>query len=298
MQKTSFPVEILVGEDESTDGTREICERYAAQYPDKIRLFLRDRKDVMMIMGQATGRANLQRLMQEARGKYVALCEGDDYWIDPMKLQHQVGAMEADQLSAACFTGAWRETDGNRSLFYDGRFATTPAGSVELTDFLVGQAIPLCTVLVRRGLLFPLPEQWYVAPGGDTVLWVHLLRKGPFTFLPEVTAVYRVHPGGIFSMRRASHKLRARIMNLQLVETMVGEPYGALVATRLRKLLLQGWDVSQKEHDTELARLTWKGLLKHRSWAGWNLATTTRNFGKAYIPKVEKYLSRILESKG
>ena len=75
-QRTDFAVEVLVGEDESTDGTRAICQRYAERHPDRIRLFLRERKDVMHIGGRATGRANLLHLLGEARGTFIALCEG------------------------------------------------------------------------------------------------------------------------------------------------------------------------------------------------------------------------------
>src|SRR5690606_33338178 len=85
-QKTNFPIEILVGEDESTDGTRGICQKYSQTHPDHIRLFLRSRKDVIHIMGKPTGRANFLGLLSEANGKYVAFCEGDDYWTDPLKL--------------------------------------------------------------------------------------------------------------------------------------------------------------------------------------------------------------------
>ena len=90
MQKTNFPFEIILGEDESTDGTREICKAYAEKYPDKIKLFLRSRKDVIYINQHATGRFNFMENLKAARGKYIAFCEGDDYWIDEYKLQKQV----------------------------------------------------------------------------------------------------------------------------------------------------------------------------------------------------------------
>lgn len=96
MQRTDFPVEILLGEDESTDGTREICQRYAAKHPDRIRLFLRSRKDVIYILGKPIGRANFLGLLREAKGEYIAICEGDDFWTDPHKLQKQVDLLRTD----------------------------------------------------------------------------------------------------------------------------------------------------------------------------------------------------------
>lgn len=96
-QETSFPVEILLGEDESNDGTREICKEYADKYPKKIRLFLHSRENNIKINGNPTGRFNLLYNLSKAHGKYIALCEGDDFWTDPYKLQKQVGLVKKNK---------------------------------------------------------------------------------------------------------------------------------------------------------------------------------------------------------
>src|SRR5690606_19880157 len=93
-QQTSFPFEILLGEDASTDGTREICLEYAQKHPDKIRLFLHHRENNIKIGGNPSGRFNFLYNLYAAKGKYIALCEGDDYWTDPMKLQKQVDFLQ------------------------------------------------------------------------------------------------------------------------------------------------------------------------------------------------------------
>ena len=87
MQQVNFPIELILAEDCSTDNTRAICRRYAEQYPELIRLITSE-SNVGAI-------ANEQRAMLAARGKYVAFCEGDDYWTDPLKLQKQVGFLES-----------------------------------------------------------------------------------------------------------------------------------------------------------------------------------------------------------
>lgn len=94
MQKTTFPFEILLGEDESIDDTRKICTEYAIKYPNKIRLFLHSRKNTIFINGVATGRFNINYNLKNSNGKYIALCEGDDYWTDPLKLQKQVDFLD------------------------------------------------------------------------------------------------------------------------------------------------------------------------------------------------------------
>ena len=87
MQQVNFPIELIIAEDCSTDGTRAICQQYAEQYPDLIRLITSD-SNVGAI-------ANERRAMLAARGKYIAFCEGDDYWTDPLKLQKQVDFLES-----------------------------------------------------------------------------------------------------------------------------------------------------------------------------------------------------------
>ncbi len=87
MQQVKFPIELIIAEDCSTDGTRAICQRYAEEYPELIRLITSD-SNVGAI-------ANERRAMLAARGKYIAFCEGDDYWTDPLKLQKQVDFLES-----------------------------------------------------------------------------------------------------------------------------------------------------------------------------------------------------------
>src|SRR6476659_4743748 len=96
MQQTNFPFEILLGEDQSTDGTREICIEYAKRYPNKFRLFLHHRENNIKVSERPTAKFNFLYNLFSARGKYIAMCEGDDYWTDPLKLQKQVDEMEAN----------------------------------------------------------------------------------------------------------------------------------------------------------------------------------------------------------
>src|SRR5687767_9756561 len=79
-QNASFPFEIVIGEDESDDGTREVCQEIAALHPDRIRLLLHRRADVVHVDGRPRGTQNLVSTVAAARGQFVALCEGDDYW--------------------------------------------------------------------------------------------------------------------------------------------------------------------------------------------------------------------------
>ena len=95
-QRTTFAVELVLSDDCSPDGTGAICRDYAARYPDRIRLLTGDVNVGM--------RANYRRTIEACRGRYVAMCDGDDWWCDPLKLQRQVEALEADPACGICYT--------------------------------------------------------------------------------------------------------------------------------------------------------------------------------------------------
>ena len=85
-QNTTFPYKLVIGEDYSADGTRKICQEYANLYPDKI--------DLLPSSSNLGMQRNFSRTLNVCTGKYIALCEGDDYWTDPMKLQKQIDILE------------------------------------------------------------------------------------------------------------------------------------------------------------------------------------------------------------
>ncbi|NMM48047.1 glycosyltransferase family 2 protein [Marinigracilibium pacificum] len=113
-QKTDFKFEIIVGDDESNDGTREICIKYAEEYPDIFRLVLHHRENNMIINNHPTGRFNLLYNLFLARGEYIAFCEGDDFWIDENKLQSQVKMLESDRNISMVVHDAYELINGQK----------------------------------------------------------------------------------------------------------------------------------------------------------------------------------------
>lgn len=112
MQKTNFPFQLVVGEDCSTDATRIICEKYASDCGDKIKLLPNLNKNIGLI-------ANYMRTIKECDGKYIAICDGDDYWIDENKLQKQVDFLESHLDFSIVYTNV-------RRLFSNGEFIKSP----------------------------------------------------------------------------------------------------------------------------------------------------------------------------
>ena len=139
-QQTSFGVELVVGEDCSTDRTAAICREYAAKYPDRIRL---------VTSPENVGwRANYRRTFEACRGKYVAYLDGDDWWCDPRKLQMQADLMESDPGCGMCYTRA--------SNYWQASDRTEPDHPDHYTDFgrlLCSLTIANCATLARRELI-------------------------------------------------------------------------------------------------------------------------------------------------
>ncbi len=217
MQETDFPYEIIIGEDGSTDGTREICIEYANKYPDKIRLFLRDRKLTQYVTKDGrTIRFNGHFARAAARGKYVAMCEGDDYWIDEKKLEKQVEVLRNHRYSLCCT---------NYFVLNNGKMRATMDKKKEYTvrDIIKLNRIATLTVMFRKDLLPPfdpeLAHLWF----GDWILWIKICQKGNIYKLEDCTSVYRVHS----SSASNSVSTRVKYGDVILMYKVLGNKYVA-----------------------------------------------------------------------
>lgn len=214
MQKTDFSFEILLGEDGSTDGTREICIGYAEKYPEKIRLFLHARENNIRISGQPTGRFNHFYNLFHVRGKFIALCDGDDYWKDPYKLQEQVKFLQNHSdfglIHGNCDlyyqkSGTWKY-DGNKDLANNIKIENRK----QLFDLLVNgeYQVRTATVLFRQDLLEIHDPENMPFLMADTPLWLILSQKTKFKYIDKVQSVYRVLHGSTSKPFFKNHKLR------------------------------------------------------------------------------------------
>ena len=190
-QKTDFPVEILVNDDASTDGTAAILREYAHRYPERIRPFYQEKN----LYSQGINLYDAV-LYPAARGRYIALCEGDDYWTDPQKLQLQVDFLEAHPEYSACVHNTvTHKTDGSepdRVLFpregdRDIPFETVIQG--------MSYAFHTSSILARREFLLDPPAFREVAfrhGFTDYAVGVWLTLQGRVRFLDRCMSVYRI----------------------------------------------------------------------------------------------------------
>jgi glycosyltransferase involved in cell wall biosynthesis len=192
-QKTDFPIEFIIEEDCSTDGTREIVFEYAEKYPDIIRVITADYN----VGASANGR----RVRWAARGKYLAICNGDDYWTDSKKLQKQVNYLEANAGYKMCFHPVYRldqETGEMKETYYGApgikKFYTLD-DLLEYSNF-----IPESSKMVQNRIVREVPDFYFKSPAGDYIinpLTLIYSNTDKIGFINEFMGVYRRHSASL-----------------------------------------------------------------------------------------------------
>ena len=218
MQETDFPFEILIGEDESNDGTREICIEYARHFPEKIRLFLHRRENNILIDGQPTGNFQVTTSILGGRAPYIAFCEGDDYWTDPQKLKKQHDLLEQNpKFVMSSHQATIVDEKGRRKS--DGKLPEALRKTRSGYDLRCGAWVLTLTSFYRN-IFETIPEEFLGVINGDTFLFSVLGKKGGSYFHDDISnAVYRQHSGGIWS----SKSLQAQLMfQLKTYSAMIG----------------------------------------------------------------------------
>ncbi len=187
MQKRDFDLEIVIGDDLSTDNTRNLIRSYAERYPKIIKPILRD-----VNIGIAK---NFADTWFNCKGKYIALLEGDDYWTDSKKLQKQINFLEANPEYTACYTKAKEINELTNRVKITNEDDNDATGLKELLSG--GWFMRTGSIVARNNLFDEFPDFFYRY--GSTDFFLHLLiaKNGPIKFIDEVTNVYRRHEGGI-----------------------------------------------------------------------------------------------------
>lgn len=257
-QCVSFPIEVIVGEDCSSDGTREILIRLREEYSGRVRLFLN---------AQNFGACmNLIRCELAAKGKYIAYCEGDDYWHDPYKLAKQVDIIEQDSSCVLvhsdvnalyCQTGAVTRAL-NR---WEGVTLDTNGGDLLVPILQDRYLIRTCSAIVRRDALIgclgadPVLFESGRFPFGDMPRWVELSRKGKFRYINEPLATYCLSPGSL-TRPRDPKKLAEFYLGILDMLQYLGKKHGVNQEIRsfVRQTVLDGLILAYKAVDPGIAR--------------------------------------------
>lgn len=199
-QKTDFQYEIVVHDDASTDNTPKIIAEYAEKYPQKI-IPLYEKENQY----SKNPHFFFKTMLPHAHGKYIAFCEGDDYWTDTNKLQIQLNYMEQHPNCSLCFHNADNlymnnlsiQKTGNLNIY--GSYATKDnkytSSNIQNCRFGARSAIPSASEFFRKKDIESLPEFFYYAPCADFPLELYLSHVGYAYYLPKSMSVYRKNTG-------------------------------------------------------------------------------------------------------
>ncbi len=187
MQKTTFKFEILIHDDASTDRTAEIIREYEKEYPDLI-------KPIYQIENQYSKRIAVDHNnYNRVRGKYVAICEGDDYWMDPYKLQKQVGYMEDHpECSLSVHAGYVVNAFDKKIQQYNRPSKMDKIFTVEEVIEGGGGLFLTNSMLFRKPISWSFPKFYEMSPVSDYPLVIYLALSGTVYYLAEYMSAYRV----------------------------------------------------------------------------------------------------------
>jgi glycosyltransferase involved in cell wall biosynthesis len=225
-QTTDFSYEVVIGDDASTDGTGTILAEYAGNYPERIRLLSRTANLGM--------NANFAATLEACQGEYVALLEGDDYWIGSKKLMQQAEFLDGHPECVSCFhnvmvfsddasvpvAGYHAQKDGRQLMC-----APDLPARFSQSDLLKRNFIPTCSVMFRRSSAGQLPRWFKKLHLGDHPLHILCTEHGLAAYLPEVMGAYRLHGSSVWSSKSQLHRMsRALEMYAELDRHFQGRP--------------------------------------------------------------------------
>jgi glycosyltransferase involved in cell wall biosynthesis len=209
-QETSFPFEIIISEDRSTDSTREIVQEYQALHPDRIRLML---SETNLHSNEVAIRA-----IRAARGKYIAFLDGDDYWVSTDKLQKQFDHMEAHPETATTYHSVERiNEEGVLFLIHTG-IVPGKGERIDVDDLIYDNVIAACSVVHRRSALGDPPDWMRDLPHGDWPMAILAAERGCVDRLDGIVARYRWNRHGVWSGMTETEQWTSVLVVLDAVE--------------------------------------------------------------------------------
>lgn len=270
-QKTDFPFELVIGDDNSKDDTGRICEEYAAKYPGKIRYFRREKNWGMM--------PNFIETLQSCTGQYIAICEGDDYWTDVNKLQLQTDFLDAHPEYSLCCHNHSVLTRGK--LVTAGKDFTEEFRTVKTEEYLLRPFFHTTSYFFRNTAMpRPFPEWYSHVLAGDHFLVLFLAMKGNIGCLNKRMSVFRNHGSSVSFTRSALDIKQNFVKHLDLFNDYSGKQYQPTIHKVIRK-----WDILYKVYEPV-------GYFKRFSYFLRNMGFYLQNF--SYLGGLKLFIKYLL----
>jgi len=198
MQQTNFPIEIIIHDDASTDNTANIIHEYQVRYPNLIKPIIQTENQY-----SSRGFGFLLDMFDKAQGRYIALCEGDDYWTDPLKLQKQVDFLEKNTKFSICFHKA--------KILEDNELKNSEAFVPSIVSTIIdlahhGNYIYTASCVFRNNTPKTIGKNYCLAPAVDYYLHMMNAQCGDIFYIDEPMSVYRVHENSVWSSKSFSYR--------------------------------------------------------------------------------------------
>jgi len=220
IQKTNFPVEILVNDDCSTDRTTDIIKEYEKQFPEII-------KPVYQPTNQYSKgiKPIPQVLLPRCKGKYVALCDGDDFWTDPNKLQTQIDFLETNSELSMCYTNFSYANEKGEVIYESGasrKFKKTHIDHLQILEYFTPRIFTIVfrtTVLQNR-----VPHEISLVPNGDIFLCALLIQQAPAAYLDFISGCHRLNKNSVYATKPILEKNEMTIKTLNVLKKYFVQP--------------------------------------------------------------------------
>lgn len=297
IQKTTFPFEVILHDDASTDGTTDIVREFAARYPRIVR-------PIIQVENQYSKGIKPSLLsFSHSQGKYIAMCEGDDFWLSPNKLAHQFDALEREKDVNLSFHPAYTLDVNSGRIGFIGRHfkAARHISAIKILNGGGGYC-PTASLFFRRTIFNRLGDWFDQAPFGDLFLQAISAEHGGAAYLSEVAAVYRTGDAGSWSSRIEKRdemqSYRARIDKAMVGLSSEMGPNFRVAIIQLRSkqycmLASRFLKCGEYREFKSLIEESW-ALYPWSSWRQWVLYLL-RHFRHAviFLPKLHHYFKKI-----
>jgi len=213
MQKTDFPFEIIIDDDCSIDNTAEIIQEYSDNYPHIIKANLRKKNVGAKINGLENHR--------KAKGKYIAFCEGDDYWTDTNKLQYQIDKMkEHPECQISFHPAIVLDEETKNEIIQAEHFTKNTVVPIEEVIVGNGEYCPTASIIVAREIIANLPGFFQNTPVGDYFLQVYAAAEGGALYLNKTMCIYRIHSTG-WTSQVQKDVTKYKVFTLAMVKSLL-----------------------------------------------------------------------------
>lgn len=285
MQKTDFKYEILIHDDASTDRTADIIRKYEIKYPGIIKPIYQTENQYSK--GVKVGWLNRER----ARGKYIAICEGDDYWTDPYKLQKQVDYRESHPECSMCVHAAYRVTPNKKK--HNNHVRPHYGNKIFTVQEVIeggGGLFATNSILYPTKFAKNRPEFFENAPVGDYPLAIYLALQGTVYYIDEFMSAYRVGVSNSWTTRMSKSSMDEKEQHKRRIEIMLREidQYSDFKYTSvINSFILKNWFnfmIDQGKYD-EIKKAEYRTL-----YSQLRVITKIKVFIKQYCPAIAKIL--------